>query len=58
MASVVTLSLKVDGEYLAYAAMKLALETIRDMGDNWSKDKADAVHEAELALAVEERLGT
>lgn len=52
----VRLSLKVDGEYLAYAAMKHALEIISDMGDDWTKDKHDAVREAELALDLEDRL--
>lgn len=51
------ISLRLDGDVLAYAAMKHALEAIRDMDDDWSKDKADAAHEAEMALAIEERLG-
>ena len=57
MEIVATLSLKIDGEYLAYAAMKSALEAIVAMEDDWSADKADAVHEAEVALAIEGRLG-
>ena len=59
MADVATvhMRLRVDDEYLAYAAMKQALEAIAAMGDDWSKDKADATHEAEVALEIEERLG-
>ena len=57
MANVAVVRLTLDGDVLAYAAMKQALEEIVAMGDDWSKDKADAVHEAELALEIEERLG-
>lgn len=57
MASVAAIRLTMDGDVLAYAAMKNALESIVAMADDWSKDKADAVHEAEVALEIEERLG-
>lgn len=58
MDKVVTLSLKVDGEYMAYAAMKHALMVIVEMEGQWDKGIADAIEEAEVALAMEERLGS
>ena len=52
-------SLTVDGEYLAYCAMKAALEDIaaqRDKGA-WEADLTTAADIARAALECEERLG-
>jgi hypothetical protein len=55
-----TLSLTIDGEYLAYCAMKSALEDIVAMRDKspWEADVDDAVDIAKAALECEARLGS
>ena len=55
----ITLSLKVDGEYLAYCAMRQALEEIYELKDSqaWVADLDEAVEIARAALECERRLG-
>ena len=55
----VDLALTLDGELLAYCAMKAALEEIRDMREAkpWEADLGKAADIAVAALECEERLG-
>lgn len=55
-----TLSLTIDGEYIAYCAMKSALEEIVELGEKpaWEVDRDKVVEIAKSALACEERLGS
>lgn len=52
-------SLTIDGEYLAYCAMKAALEDIVALRDSkpWEADLDEAVDIARAALETEARLG-
>ena len=52
-------SLTIDGEYLAYCAMKSALEEILALKDKspWETDAEEIARIARAALECEERLG-